>query len=598
MAQWWTGVRGEAGMRERGQTPRAPDRAGRAENPYRAYQPRRVAPAFTTARAAAPVRRRGLARFHDGNAGHFWRGEVASLLGEVIIYTGALIWLAYLGAAPTQIGLALALIGTPYILFGPLATPLENVREPGPWLRRIGYLRVLCALGFVAMHYLTLFPVIFLLLFGVSFFGRLRAALRVAATRVCLAPGEFELVANDLHVGAALVATFGPLLAALLFLLLAERILAVSIVATVAFLLSANSDGFLDALPRSRRAFLRATIEEAVPDEREREQLLLASQPEGKSRLEDDSEDELAEALERALPEWYQPGPRSPVGAIGAVRAGLGLAGGTGSSRTSLLTQAALALVGGGFAVLEIFYVLYILLAPIFVLGVLLAAEAGGMALGAVLAPRRDAWRMGVVIGMLGTGVGLVTLATLQTLAVAIGACFLLGLMNALAVTGARRGLRAGFNGREQRALTAGEGFVTALCGVVGIGLFLFFYLGPAALPGIALALLSGLHFPGEWWTLGEVFLGTGVVMIVAGLIFAALLLVAGNGVVRKKGTGVTPLTTRSHAIEAYGASASFPVADEWDDDEMGYSSRHTSYERYDEDDDDGRPRGLMRRQR
>ena len=49
-----------------------------------------------------------------------------------------------------------------------------------------------------------------------------------------------------------------------------------------------------------------------------------------------------------------------------------------------------------------------------------------------------------------------------------------MGVMNGLAVTGAQRGLRAGFNGRERRALTAGESFITALCGVVGIGLFLF----------------------------------------------------------------------------------------------------------------------------
>lgn len=586
-------------MRDRGQAPRSPDRAGYAENPYRAYQPRQDRPNPTVGRSS-PVRRRPFALFHDGNAGHLWRGEVASRLGEVVIYTGALIWLAYLGASPTQIGLALALIGIPYILFGPLAAPLENLREPGPWLRRIGYLRVLCALGFVGMHYLTLYPVIFALLFGISFLGRLRAALRVAATRVCLAPGEFELVANDLHVGATLVATLGPLLAGLLFLLLAERILAVAIVAAVALLLSANSEGFLDALPPPRRAFLRATIEEAVPDEREREQLLLASQPEGKGRMEDDSAEELAEALERALPEWYQPGPRSPIGAIGELRAGLGLAGGTGSSRTSLLAQAALALIGGGFAVLEIFYVRYALQAPIFFLGVLLAAEAGGMALGAAFAPRRESWRMGVVIGMLGTGVGLITLATVQTAVVAVGACFALGLMNALAVMGARRGLRAGFSGRAQRALTVGENFVTALCGVVGVGLFLFFYLGAAALPGALLALLGFLRFPPQWWTLGEVLLGTGAITIVASLIFAALLVVSGNGETRQKGTGVAPLTARSRAVEAFGASASFPVADEWEDDETGYSARHGGHGRYDQDDeedqDDERPRGLMRR--
>jgi hypothetical protein len=552
---------------------------------------------MTTQRAAG--HRTPFALFHDGNAGHFWRGEIASQLGDVIIYTGALIWLAYLGAAPTQIGLALALIGIPYIVFGPFAASLENSRDPGRWLRPIGYLRVACAAGFIGMHYLTIYPVIFALLFVISFAGRLRAALRVAATRVCLAPGEFELVSNDLHIGASLVATFGPLLTGLLFLFLGERILAVAIVAAIAFLFSANSDGFLDPLPASRRAFLRATVEEATPDAQEREELLLASQPEGKSRMEDDSAEELAEALERALPEWYQPGPRTPYGAIGEVRAGLGLAGGAGSSRNSLLAQATLALVGGGFAVLEVFYVLYALQAPIFTLGVLLSAEACGMVLGVTLATRRDAWRMGVIIGMFGMGASLVALVIFQTLPAAVGACFLLGVMTALATTEAQRGLRAGFNGRARRALTAGENFVTALCGVVGIGLFLFIYLGPAAIPRPMLALMSSIPFPPQWWSLEEVLLGTGVVMVMASLIFAALLLVAGSGAIRKKGTGVSPLTTRTSAIGAFDASASYPAADGWDDDETGYSSRQSAYGGYgraEDEDEDDRRRGLMRR--
>jgi hypothetical protein len=463
-------------------------------------------------------------------------------------------------------------------------------------------MRVACAAGFVAMHYFTLYPVIFVLLFGVSFAGRLRAALRVAATRVSLAPGEFEFISNDLHVGSALVAVFGPLLAGALFLLLGERILAVAIAAALAFLFSANSDSFLDPLPASRRAFLRATVEDAVPDEGEREELLLAAQPAGKSRLEDDSEEELAEALERALPEWYQPGPRSPVGGVAEVRAGLGLAGGTGSSRNSLLALAALALVGGGFAVIEVFYVLYALQAPIFFLSILLAAEAGGMALGAALAPRRDSWRMGVVIGIFGTGVSLIALAALQTMPGAVVACFLLGVMNALAVTGAQRGLRAGFSGRERRALTAGESFITALCGVIGIGLFLFIYLGPGVIPRALLASLRFVNFPSDWWSMGQVLLGTGAVMIVASMIFAPLFLVSGSGAIRKKGTGVAPLTTRTGAVGAFDASASYPAADGWGDGgETGYSSRSSGYGeqvRYDDDydDDDDRPGGLLRR--
>jgi hypothetical protein len=584
-------------MRDRGQAPRSLNAPGRAENPYRRYQPRQE----TSAQRGVRHNRAPFALFHDGNAGHFWRGEVASLLGDVIIYTGAIIWLAYLGASPTQIGLALALVGIPYIFFGPLATSLENSRDPGRWLRPIGYLRVACALGFVGMHYLTIYPVIFLLLFGVSFAGRLRAALRVAATRVCLAPGEFEIVSNDLHIGSALVAVFGPLLAGLLFLFLGERILAVAIAAALAFLFSANSDSFLDPLPASRRAFLRATVQSAVPDEQEREELLLAAQPEGKSRLEDDSAEELAAALERALPEWYQTGPRSPIGGTAEVRAGLGLAGGTGSSRNSLLALVALALVGGGFAVIEVFYVLYALQAPIFFLSVLLAAEAGGMALGATFAPRRDSWRMGVVIGIFGTGASLIVLAALQTMLGAVVACFLLGLMNALAVTGAQRGLRAGFSGRERRALTTGASFITALCGVVGIGLFLFIYLGPGVIPRALLTSLRSVNFPADWWSMGQVLLGTGVVLIVASIIFAPLFLVAGSGAIRKKGTGVAPLTTRTGAVGAFDASASYPAADGWDDD-TGYSSRHSGYgrqDRYDDDyddEDDGRPGGLMRR--
>jgi hypothetical protein len=171
--------------------------------------------------------------------------------------------------------------------------------------------------------------------------------------------------------------------------------------------------------------------------------------------------------------------------------------------------------------------------------------------------------------------------------------------MTALATTEAQRGLRAGFNGRARRALTAGESFVTALCGVVGIGLFLFIYLGPAAIPRSMLALMSSIPFPPQWWSLEEVLLGTGAVMIMASLIFAALLLVAGSGAIRKKGTGVAPLTTRTSAIGAFDASASYPAADGWDDDETGYSSRQSAsggYGRYADEDEDDRPRGLMRR--
>ncbi|HET9111257.1 MAG TPA: hypothetical protein VFN78_10570, partial [Ktedonobacterales bacterium] len=38
----------------------------------------------------------GFALFHDGNAGHLWRGEIMSMLGESALSVGVIIWLAYL----------------------------------------------------------------------------------------------------------------------------------------------------------------------------------------------------------------------------------------------------------------------------------------------------------------------------------------------------------------------------------------------------------------------------------------------------------------------------------------------------------------------
>jgi hypothetical protein len=101
---------------------------------------------------------------------------------------------------------------------------------------------------------------------------------------------------------------------------------------------------------------------------------------------------------------------------------------------------------------------------------------------------------------------------------------------------------------------------------------------------------------------MGQVLLGTGAIMIVASMIFAPLFLVSGSGAIRKKGTGVAPLTTRTGAVGAFDASASYPVADGWGDGgETGYSSRSSGYgeqDRYndDYDDEDDRPGGLMRR--
>ena len=305
---------------------------------------------MTSAHLEAVTRKHsGFALFHDGSAGHLWRGEVASLFGDAILSVGALMWLAYLTSSPYSVLWGALALGLPWLLAGPLATPLQNVQEPGNALRWLGRLRTLFAFGLIVMHFRTIYPVVYALLFAIALCGRLREGLRVAATRSCLAPGEPELVANDLYVGAALVAVLGPLLAMVLFVLLGERIILVSIGAAICFLLSSNSDGFLDALPEPQRAFLTITPARAAPDERAREELLAVAQ----AHLAADSagdEDEMGEEQsqrlrELALPEWYQQGPRSIAQALGELRAGLGVAALRRDSMAALYGLGALAFI-------------------------------------------------------------------------------------------------------------------------------------------------------------------------------------------------------------------------------------------------------------
>ncbi|MGH2515955.1 MAG: hypothetical protein ACRDHP_09905, partial [Ktedonobacterales bacterium] len=176
-----------------------------------------------------PHRRRlGFAIFHDGNPGHLWRGSVASTLGEGTLGVGVLIWLAALTVSPLDVALGVLALGLPFVLAGPLAARFESSPEPGVPLRWLNRLRVLLALGFIAMHFHTILPVVYLLLFAVSLCGRLHDALRVAVVRTCLARGEPEHVANDLYIGSALAAVLGPLVATFCYILLGERILLIA----------------------------------------------------------------------------------------------------------------------------------------------------------------------------------------------------------------------------------------------------------------------------------------------------------------------------------------------------------------------------------
>ena len=555
-------------------------------------------------------KRHGFALFHDGNAGHLWRGEVASLLGEGILSVGVIIWLVYLTASPYAVLTAVFALGLPWLLVGPLGASFENIREPGRLLAWIGRVRVVAALGVVAMHFLTIYPLLYLLLFVIGASGRLRQSLRVAAMRTCLAPGEIELVANDLYVGASVASVIGPLLGSLLFLALGDRVILVGLGAALFFLLAGNSDGFLDALPEAQRGFLLASPATVAPDDATREDLLRAvraasEDDEGGDEAEDDAT--LSdEARELALPEWYQQGPRTLGESLGDIRVGLGLAGGRKPSATGLLALLALALVGGGLTTLEVFYLQDQLNLPALYLGIVAGLEGGGLALGALLASMPPFSKMGArltVIGLALTGVALAIFGVAPLALIAFAAALGMGVANALAVTGARQALRMGRDGAERRAISAAEGFLTAGASLLGALLFTVAYVGSSRLhvsghtlfPGLPLNLLFGIA-------------GVGLALIALMLSVVPGLREKAHDDAHNKGPVSKATAARMEALAQVKAnqaggglwddageddedgpasrySRAYPAAGYEDDDERGYTG---DYDAYEDDEPDG----------
>ena len=463
--------------------------------------------------------------FHDGNAGHLWRGELGSLLGEAVVSAGVVMWLGYLTYSPQVVALALVALGLPALLAGPLGATLTRVEEPAGLFKLVGRVRVVFALGLIGMHYLTVLPVLYLLLFGLSLCGRMRSALRVAAMRACLAPGEPERVAASTHFAAVIVAVVGPLLASLLYILAAQRILLVAIGGALMFFLCTSSDAMLDALPRTRRAFLLAQPEpeEDEGEESEDEEAFDEDLEDGEG--EDDPEVALMRR-EAALPEWEQWGPGNMSQAIADVTAGLRLIGSSNVSTTALRALATLALVGGGLSVLEVFYITDHLFVPTYYLGALLAAEGAGLALGATLwsdLGRRGSGKGALLVGTVGTGAALAALAVVNQVPLAIAAAVGMGVANALAVEGGREALRAGFNGLARRAMAAAESTIVALCGLVGALIFYLFRQG-LILPRLGARGAGPSLTRLQPFTVAQIFLGVGIGLVVGGIVFAVLL--------------------------------------------------------------------------
>ncbi|MGH2487426.1 MAG: hypothetical protein ACRDHE_15585, partial [Ktedonobacterales bacterium] len=353
----------------------------------------------------------------------------------------------------------------------------------------------------------------------------------------------------------------GPLVGTACYVLLEEKLLLVGVVCAVMFIISANSDNFLDTLPANRRAFLLVNPESLALLGDEAALPAPAPVADDEEELDDDT---LDRRRELALPEWYQQGPTSPGKAIGDIRAGLGLAGATGASAVGLWLLCALALIGGGLAALEVFYVTREIVTPSYFLGPLLAAEAAGFAVGLYLAQpllARGAGKATAFGGVIGSGVALAALAVTPKMPLPLAVTFLLGLANALGVAGSRQLLRSGYDGIERRALSAAEAWTTPLCAAVGALAFAYFYQGSAN--ANATAKHSSLTLPS--WPIAYLLVMMGVGLIGAGVLLAVALVMMGKPrTVKAKSTGKRKVGAPARGR---GKGANDDGADDLDDD-------------------------------
>jgi hypothetical protein len=494
---------------------------------------------WTSARMEAVQAHRhriGIAIFHDGNPGHLWRGEFASKLGEVLVSTGVVLWLAASLQSPVAVGLAVAALGLPFLLASPLGVGLENTDRPGTPLRWLNFLRIALVIGIIALYFHTIPLAIYPLLFVFSLLGRLHDAARTGAVRACLAPGEPEHVANDMYIGDAIATVVGPIVAALFYVLAGGQILVVTIVAAVAFLVSGNAEGLLDALPPGRRAFLLATPETLYTNG-----YLPAL---GHTVETDDLSDE--EWREEALPAWYQQGPTSFGQALSELRSGLGLAGNSTKARVGLWSLSVLGLAGGAFSTLLVFYITGDMSLSSFYLGPFMAAEAGGLVLGslALSAEAGRTWGGRLWFGMLGTGALFVAFALFPSLPIALLSALLLGLTTAMAVSGARRALYLDFDPVEQRSITSAETWASALGTVCGALFVLLFLAGTSPVAGAP-------HLPHTLpgWPAGQLLVILGLSVIVAAVLLAMM------GATAKKSGGAGGLETRGRLPATLGTS-------------------------------------------
>ncbi len=426
-------------------------------------------------RPRRPRRRKGPAGrlFISSDFALLWLKQSVTALCDALFGATLIIWLSFRTNSPFSVGLALVALGAPYALFGPFA---EAAAER--WSRRRTMFVTDVVRGLLTfLLCLTLLPTftpkrslaaIYLLCFCIGLMSRFSLAAQRSAITAVVAPSDHARGISRIQGSAAIMTIAGPVLAAILFLILGATPIPGLILTGFLLLLSAGGAQAMDQQFTSKVRAIRARRRRRA------------------ARQDDESASDGAGSDEEEEEAWTPSVLRSGF-ADGKRGVRLALQQRPFSSVARIMGL--VAFVGGIFTVLEVFFVNTYLGLPGADLGLILSASAAGVLLGSVLFGRLDAHLQPTTTftyGVLGLGVTTAAFVSTRTLSMALIWAAAMGIANGLLLSAAQTALVETSERASLPRLFVGYETLIALLGTIGI------FLGSAAAGVISVGRLLG----------------------------------------------------------------------------------------------------------
>ncbi len=406
-----------------------------------------------------------------------WLKQSITALCDALFGATLIIWLSARTNSPLYVGLALVALGAPYALFGPFA---EAAAER--WSRRRTMFVTDVVRGLLTFFLcVTVLPVftpkralaaIYLLCFCIGLMSRFSLAAQRSAITAVVRPSEHARGISRIQGSVAIMAIAGPILAAMLFLLIGPTPLPGLIVAGFLLLLSAGGAQAMDQQFTAKVLAVQARRQRrAAPDGETGEQETEAEEAEAEPWTRSVLRSGIADGIKGVRLVLQQ----RPFGTIASV-------------------VALIALVGGVFNVLEVFFVATYLGYSGSYLGLSLSANAAGVLLGSVWFRRLDAHLLPsttFIYSVLGMGLTTAGFISSRSLEIAILWAAAMGVANGMVLLAAQTTLVETGERTYLSRLFVGYETLTALLGTVGI---LLGSLAASVLSiGVVLGIASGL---------------------------------------------------------------------------------------------------------